>query len=560
MALPCFDKQDGAPHPVDEDACLQVRLNYTLPGFRADVPGAVMNPQDDACFSLPDNQCLLDNTVIPAALPASNSSCNQGNLAPYILAVQNASDIAAAFEFARAHRVPISVKNSGHDYMIRNAQPGSLTLWMHHIQHMTYDATFTPDGCPASVSYGPVLTIGTGVSSDAATAFATAHNATLLVGSSPTVPPSGGWVLGGGHSVLSPAYGLGVDRVVQFTVVTPDGVARVASACHNEDLFWALRGGGGGTFGVVLDATHRVERAPLPVAVASLALPADVASEVAMEWIALQAREGLGWGRAGWGGHGSGTYLTYVNPLPRFANPSDEGASAAVGSMRSAVDFVEAHGGTSVIEVLPSWSDVWAKYIKPASLTIGGGFVVVGDRLWPQRLFETDKGLEAMLGYVRTLVDRGADPRSAYVKFDSPFVVPGASEGYDTNTSAHPAWYSSLWNYGSVSKLAWNSSYDDRLRAMADLTELDVLAGEVIGPGSGAYMHEANPFTPEWQDSFWGSNYARLLRIKNKYDPDRLLRCWKCVGFRDSDVESDSFKCQRRLQTDVNAVLSVDRL
>lgn len=65
---------------------------------------------------------------------------------------------------------------------------------------------------------------------------------------------------GGGHSVLSPVYGLGVDRVLQYKIVTPDGQLRTANECQNSDLFWALRGGGGGTFGVVLEATHKAEK------------------------------------------------------------------------------------------------------------------------------------------------------------------------------------------------------------------------------------------------------------------------------------------------------------
>lgn len=65
-------------------------------------------------------------------------------------------------------------------------------------------------------------------------------------------------IQGGGHSVLSNVYGLGADRVLQLRVVTPDGQLRVANACQNPDLFWALRGGGGGTFGVVMEATSEI--------------------------------------------------------------------------------------------------------------------------------------------------------------------------------------------------------------------------------------------------------------------------------------------------------------
>lgn len=88
--------------------------------------------------------------------------------------------------------------------------------------------------------------------------FAEANNITFIGGSARTIGAAGGWLQGGGHSILSNTYGLGVDRVLQFRVVTPDGRFRVANVCQNQDLFWALRGGGGGTFGVVLEATSQV--------------------------------------------------------------------------------------------------------------------------------------------------------------------------------------------------------------------------------------------------------------------------------------------------------------
>ncbi|KAJ4385728.1 hypothetical protein N0V93_010158 [Gnomoniopsis smithogilvyi] len=553
MALPCFARHNDVPHVVDETACALVRENYTMPAFRATIPGTAMNPQDDICLSVPQDQCLLDNTVTPAGLPATTSSCNQGNLPTYRVTVQEAADVTAAFAFARAHNITISVKNSGHDYMTRNLQRDSLLLWVHELQNMTYHQTFVPEGCSAGKSYSPVLTVGTGVLSDDATIFATAHNTTLLVGSSATVAVSGGWSLGAGHSVLSPVYGLGIDRVVQFTIVTPDGVLRVANACQNEDLFWALRGGGGGTFGVVIDVSHRVEAGLTPVAVANMTLPANITAEVGLEWIKLQAQHALQWGKEGWGGHGAGSYLTHVNPTPSIANLSDEGAVAAADSMRAATDFVRAHGGTSVVEVLPSWNEAWQRYIKPEARPVGS-ILVLADRLWPRRLFETDTGVESVVNFTEYLSQQqGVDPRSTYIPADFPFLVPGSGEGYDTNTSAHPSWYSSLWNYGGMVSMAWNSSYEERLQAAIKVTEMNEQAAKVIGPGSGAYVHETSIFDVGWRQSFWGSNYEGLLKVKQRYDPDMLMRCWKCVGFEESQMRDNSFPCQSKLQVDADS-------
>jgi hypothetical protein len=51
-----------------------------------------------------------------------------------------------------------------------------------------------------------------------------------------------------------------------------------------------------------------------------------------------------------------------------------------------------------------------------------------------------------------------------------------------------------------------------------------------ITPDAGAYVNEADYFEPDWQKTFWGENYARLLDIKHKYDPDGLFFCHHCVG------------------------------
>lgn len=554
LALPCFSEYNGSPNVVDASLCSQIRENYGSPVFRAGKAGVTMNAQNDACISFPDDQCLLDNAASPAALPISNSSCNQGNLGSYVLEVQDEADIIAAFDLARQYQISLSVKNTGHDYMTRNTRKGSLTLWVHNLRDMTYHWSFTPDGCQVDDTdhvYGKALTIGTGVSSDDATNFATEHNSTLLVGSSPTVSVSGGWVLGAGHSVLSPVYGLGIDRVVQFTIVTPDGTVRKANACQNTDLFWALRGGGGGTFGVVLDATHRVESV-MPIAVADLKLPSNASEDTALEWLALQARHGLSFGRQGWGGHAAGSYLTHVNPVPEIANLSDGGA-AARKSVKAASDFVLSKGGTSTVEVLSSWNDAWQKYIKPAARPVGS-IQILGGRLWPQSMFETQDGVDTIMGYARDLVQLGVTPSGVYIPADMPFLVEGSEVGYDTKTSTHPAWYSALWIYGGRAPMAWNSTYEERLQAVINLTRSSELAEEVIGPGGGAYVHESSVFTKDWQNSYWGNNYDRLLEIKNKYDPDSLLNCWKCVGFKEESIGSEEFRCQGRLQLDLEDV------
>ena len=85
---------------------------------------------------------------------------------------------------------------------------------------------------------------------------------TLIAGGECPTVGVGGYTLGGGFGPLSTTYGLAVDNAISMTMVTVDGgSAVVANAFTNSDLFWALRGGGGGNFGIVTDVTFRVHKA-----------------------------------------------------------------------------------------------------------------------------------------------------------------------------------------------------------------------------------------------------------------------------------------------------------
>lgn len=110
------------------------------------------------------------------------------------------------------------------------------------------------------------MTIGPGVQWGELYRYVASVNKTIAggIGAQGSVGAAGGWPLGGGHNILSPQLGLGVDNVLQITVVTPDGQHVTANARRNPDLFWALRGGGGPSFGVVTSLTYRLhENLPL---------------------------------------------------------------------------------------------------------------------------------------------------------------------------------------------------------------------------------------------------------------------------------------------------------
>jgi FAD/FMN-containing dehydrogenase len=91
--------------------------------------------------------------------------------------------------------------------------------------------------------------------------FTATHNAIVVAGSAEAVGVMG-WFTGGGHGPLSATYGMGADNVLQVKIVTPTGKFLTANDCQNSDIFWAIRGGGGGTFGVVTEVTMKAYPSP----------------------------------------------------------------------------------------------------------------------------------------------------------------------------------------------------------------------------------------------------------------------------------------------------------
>ena len=76
--------------------------------------------------------------------------------------------------------------------------------------------------------------------------MADAGNITVVTSLDPTVGNGGGWALGGGHGPLTSLRGLGADQILSLNVITADGRFLTADLNQNQDLYFALRGGGGG--------------------------------------------------------------------------------------------------------------------------------------------------------------------------------------------------------------------------------------------------------------------------------------------------------------------------
>ncbi|KAJ2935972.1 hypothetical protein H1R20_g1124, partial [Candolleomyces eurysporus] len=389
---------------------------------------------------------------------------------------------------------------------------------MHNLQDRSFDSSFIPQGCVSKVNATPAVTLGAGVRWGDAHKFAHEHNVTLVGGSDMSVGAVGGWLQGGGHGALSNTMGLGADRVLEFQVVTPDGQLRTANECQNSDLFWALRGVKLQTFILSWsrpNATRTKE---------AWTLFTDISVQLAEE---------------GWGGYIMANVFVLINP--KFGSWDE----AQAGGIKRLVEWgqriqledkeAQAKGSsvTLVMREFPSWLSFFEVFTSRFVASVGKN-LALASRLIPTSLFKTR---ETRTSLVDALLEANSVPThpSLIILFTTPYSTPDA----ERKTSVHPAWRESMYHVTVVEPWAWNATTRDMEKAYETVGKsVEGLRRITSEAGAGAaYVNEADVYEPDWESAFWGDNYPRLLEIKRKYDPDHLLDCWHCVGFKKSSNE-----------------------
>ncbi|KAG5652218.1 hypothetical protein H0H81_005800 [Sphagnurus paluster] len=416
--------------------------------------------------------CYLNTTL--------SYPCGKGSVPPVGVEARSIADIQAAVRFAAEHNLRLVIKNTGHDYLGRSTARGAFLLWTHKMKNISYTDNFLPEGAPPEMVPYKALTLGAGVQWHEAYAAAELHGRYILGGVSGdgSIGAAGGWLMGGGHSALSARHGLGVDNVLEFTIVTAKGDYVTANAYKNIDLFWALRGGGGGTYGVVVSATHRThEIIPLigTFFVGTLRSP-EVAQKVMTEYIKIHPA----FSDAGWGGYAfiSQTQLTffYVAPNISWAEANDT-IDPFFGLARQIIPNAESDLQT-YIAPYDSFYD-WYRQVIFGGEQVGGN-LEMGSRLIPREIMENspEKVAEAMLAIEGGLT--------------MCFVAGGAVSKVDPNsTGLNPAWrdavghvvFSDAWTEGQ------SASYINMIRQNLR-QKIDIM--DKVAPSSAAYFNEVS--------------------------------------------------------------------
>ena len=167
----------------------------------------------------------------------------------YAVAARHAQDVAAAVSFAHEHNLRLVVKGGGHSYQGTSNAPDSLLVWTRRMNDIALMDAFVPAGCEGHVAPVRAVTVGAGaVWSHVYDAVTTRGGGYVQGGGCMTVGVAG-LVCSGGFGSFSKAFGLAAASLLQAEVVTADGTVRTCTPCMNANLFWALKGGGGGSFG-----------------------------------------------------------------------------------------------------------------------------------------------------------------------------------------------------------------------------------------------------------------------------------------------------------------------
>jgi hypothetical protein len=450
----------------------------------------------------------------------------------YHITAKSASDVQAAVAFAHKYKIRLVIKSSGHEQTARSNAGGALLLWMRFFASAIPSIEAQFQACSAQTA-GPAMTVSAGTPSDIVLSTALEASYHVVAGDCQSVCGAGGFILAGGHSVSSPSYGLGVDNVLQFTVVLADGTMATVSACSNPDLWWALRGSGG-PIAVLLSVTYKLF--PTQTVTAwDLAFapsdPSDLGFIPTMLDMVLQFHlAAVNSSVPGGGFWNLGN--SYSHSLVFPAEKSDMENLAAYKFLRDWLmtnPMITITGDT--LSEYPSFIG-WKVATRPPGTYRGGNFV------WPtSRLMTVDEhanprlraaAVEHMFNAAKSMLTAGVGTCGSLM--GNLLGGPAMWDWSTDSASVNPAFRKAVSHV-----MTCTMSDDKRGLDISALSEYAAKASEIgdslrrAFPNSGAYVGESEYTEPSWEQSFWGENYARLQQVKGKYDPCNIFDCFHCV-------------------------------
>ncbi|HEV2681223.1 MAG TPA: FAD-binding protein [Rhodanobacter sp.] len=527
------------------------------------------SPSDGACA---ETLKRIDNPYALGDEPALTQTSGWADAwtsqpSAYAVAAENTADVVAAINFARQHHLRLVVKGGGHSYQGTSDAPDSLLVWTRHMNKVTLHDAFVAQGCTGQEVPQPAVTIEAGAMwSDAYDAVTTKGGRYVQGGGGTTVGVAG-LVQSGGFGNFSKNWGTAAANLLEAEIVTADGEVRITNACTHPDLFWGIKGGGGGSLGTITRLTLRTFELPDMFGAVFGAIQAS--SDDAFRTLIAKAmdfyRSALF--NPHWGEQisfrGSNTlnismvfqgltqqqaeqawapFLDWVRARSeyRFTKPMQT-LSLPARHLWDA-DFYRAHAPQLIVAddrpgapdhhtlwagdqdqvgwFIHGYQSAWlpAALLQPSQQSRLADALFAASRHWGFSL-HFNKGLA---GGSVDAIERSRDTATHPQMLDAFALAICASSGdpaFPGMPNARP-------------ELA-------RARHEAATIDKAMNALRAVAPGAGTYVSESDYFLHDWQQGFWGSHYAKLAAVKRKYDPDGLFfvhhgvgsEAWSADGF-----------------------------
>ena len=430
------------------------------------------------------------------------------SLAPSAVAyVDGAHDVATALAFARKYRLPVAARCGGHSYAGWSSGSG-LVLDVGKLNSVSASSGEAVVGAGARL-----IDVYTGLAD---------RGVTIPAGSCPTVGVTG-LTLGGGMGVTGRAYGLTCDSLTGAEVVTADGTVREVSASSDADLLWALRGGGGGNFGVVTSLSFRTHPAP-ECSYAFLSWPWSQAEQVVRSWQAWAPSAPdamwadlhlLVWAN---GQYQLGTTVNYLGSRSELANQIDRlGTAPASASLHSAsyLDTMQVMGGVSGWSLAASHLPGTLPGQNPAGRVTRESYGARSDIF--NRAIDGN-GIAALIAAIERYPRTAPGGGSAGFAFDA---MGGAINRVSRDATA-------FVHRSGLFTAQYTANYPDGVTggtaADRSWSWLDGVWSAMRPYASGeAYQNYVDPRLTGWEQAYYGSNAARLQTVKRTYDPANLF-------------------------------------
>lgn len=475
----------------------------------------------------------------------------------YAVAAECASDVVAAVNFAREHRLRLVVKGTGHSYQGTSNAPDSLLVWTHRMRQLVMHDAFVPQGCAGKIAPQPAVSCDAGCIWGQTYNEVTTKGGRYVQGGDCLSVGVAGLISSGGFGAWSKRYGTAAANLLEAEIVTADGRIRVVNACNDPELFWALKGGGGGSFGVITRLTLRTFDLPALFGTVNATVKAKSPAAYLrlIECFISHYRDHLfnpNWGDQVQFSHGHTLRI----------NMSCQGLDKAQmeASWKPFSDFLRSSSDDYAIPTAPALSTfpartlwdplvileepddavadsrpgapieniVWAGDAEEAGWYIHG---------WGSAWLPDDLLRAARQKVLATALFAASQQGNFVLQFNKALAGGhpeqiAASRDTATNPQVLRAFALAIAGGGGPPAfvgIPGREPSTNTHHAAAAIARIMGALYELV-PGAGAYVSESDYFQKDWQRAFWGSNYPRLKKAKDRFDPDGLFTVHHGVG------------------------------